>query len=237
MDNLHRSGLDTTLQCVNLNPVTSDRQSSGSSFLISADGNTEGRRVFLFSLERDRFYGKNLLSLNVNAKCSKLGGRESREESVEESEFKSKAMGYGFCGCRECKYSDAKTKTHCKHQRLRRTCSSNVCSKARILLSNLPTLQLPTVRFGLDHHEQKKWCDAIENTSLEQFFHVKQVRKMLVRIENPCSANSFDILRANATFEEYVLLFFLWGRKFLFKLSIPNYTKKCLIESIRVKVI
>ena len=156
MDNLHRSGLDTTLQCVNLNPVTSDRQSSGSSFLISADGNTEGRRVFLFSLERDRFYGKNLLSLNVNAKCSKLGGRESREESVEESEFKSKAMGYGFCGCRECKYSDAKTKTHCKHQRLCRTCSSNVCSKPRNPLLHLPTLQYPTVRFGLDHHEQKK---------------------------------------------------------------------------------
>ena len=133
MDNLHRSGLDTTLQCVNLNPVTSDRQSSGSSVLISADVNTEGQWVFLFSLERDRFYGKNLNSLNVNAKCSKLGGRESREESVEESEFKSKAMGYGFCGCRECKYSDAKTKTHCKHQ----SSPQNVFFKRMFQSSNL----------------------------------------------------------------------------------------------------
>ena len=209
MDNLHRSGLDTTLQCVNLNPVTSDRQSSGSSFLISADVNTEGQRVFLFSLERDRFYGKNLLSLNVNAKCSKLGGRESREESVEESEFKSKAMGYGFCGCRECKYSDAKTKTHCKHQRLRRTCSSNVCSKARILLSNLPTLQLPTVRFGLDHHEQKKWCDATR--AWNNSFVSNKYEKYVVRIENPCNANSFDTFCVISPRKEYVLLLFFSG--------------------------
>ena len=88
-------------------------------------------QYFLFSLERDRFYGKNLLSLNVNAKCSKLGGRESREESVEESEFKPKAMAMDSVDA-----GNVSTQT----QRQRHIANINVFAE-RVLQTYVPKLE------------------------------------------------------------------------------------------------